>query len=231
MRAIYYAIGFVGISIVILVHELGHCLAALFFEVPVKIFSIGFGPSIWSITVQKITVQLAVIPFGGYVLLSPYHMEVAPYIYQMFIMVAGIIFNILFSLFLFIILSVRLSFFKTFFDGIKLFEQAFKNPSQLFLEMNNTRPFIGPLGIISLIGHGATQGWRSFVRVLAYLNINIAFFNILPFPFLDGWNLALYSQRALGRTIGDTNAYLLMIILFVFFILLLHERSQRKIDV
>lgn len=50
------------------VHELGHFLAARFFGVQVNIFSIGFGPKLFSIKDKKKTVwQVCAVPLGGYV--------------------------------------------------------------------------------------------------------------------------------------------------------------------
>jgi len=43
-----YAIGILGVGIIVLLHEVGHFIAARIFNIDVEIFSIGFGPKMIS---------------------------------------------------------------------------------------------------------------------------------------------------------------------------------------
>jgi regulator of sigma E protease len=43
-----YFIMFMLISFLILIHELGHFIAAKLSKIPIEIFSVGFGPKLWS---------------------------------------------------------------------------------------------------------------------------------------------------------------------------------------
>lgn len=54
-------------GLVVLVHELGHFLAARFVGIYAPRFSIGFGPAIWRRRVGETEYVLAWIPLGGYV--------------------------------------------------------------------------------------------------------------------------------------------------------------------
>lgn len=56
-----------GIGMVIFVHEGGHFIAARLCRVRVEVFSLGFGPPIWSRRRGNTVYQLALVPFGGYV--------------------------------------------------------------------------------------------------------------------------------------------------------------------
>ena len=60
----------IGISALILIHELGHLLAAKWVGAPVKTFSLGFGKAIWSREWGGVTYQLGIIPAGGFVELA-----------------------------------------------------------------------------------------------------------------------------------------------------------------
>ncbi|MBV71901.1 MAG: hypothetical protein CMH52_11270 [Myxococcales bacterium] len=60
----------IGFNILILVHELGHFLAARFFGMKATRFSIGFGPALIRIHGKETIYQFALIPFGGYVQLE-----------------------------------------------------------------------------------------------------------------------------------------------------------------
>lgn len=66
--------GFVSILVfllilgsIIIIHELGHFLAAKFFGVYCHQFSIGFGPKIWSKKGNETEYELRLLPFGGFV--------------------------------------------------------------------------------------------------------------------------------------------------------------------
>jgi regulator of sigma E protease len=58
---------FLGIGLVIFVHEAGHFLAARWCDVRVDVFSLGFGPPIFSWQRGETLYQIAVVPLGGYV--------------------------------------------------------------------------------------------------------------------------------------------------------------------
>src|SRR3989344_3021000 len=60
----------IGISFLILVHELGHFLAAKYFKVPVEEFGFGFPPRIISKKMGETRYSLNWLPFGGFVKLS-----------------------------------------------------------------------------------------------------------------------------------------------------------------
>lgn len=59
-----------SIVIGITLHELGHLLAALSLGLDVNMFSIGFGPKIFSFAAWDIEFQLAALPLGGFVELT-----------------------------------------------------------------------------------------------------------------------------------------------------------------
>jgi membrane-associated protease RseP (regulator of RpoE activity) len=57
----------VVISILVVVHELGHHLMAKWFGVPVEVFSVGFGPKLFSMRIGTTEYRLSALPLGGYV--------------------------------------------------------------------------------------------------------------------------------------------------------------------
>ncbi|MGL5056112.1 MAG: M50 family metallopeptidase [Fusobacteriaceae bacterium] len=60
-------IAFLVLGIIILIHELGHFLAAKFFKMPVREFAIGMGPYIYSYEGESTTYSFRAIPMGGFV--------------------------------------------------------------------------------------------------------------------------------------------------------------------
>ena len=58
-------IGFLGISIMILVHELGHMMAARASGINVEVLSFGFGPALFRFHGKETQYVIRAIPFGG----------------------------------------------------------------------------------------------------------------------------------------------------------------------
>jgi len=60
----------------------------------------------------------------------------------------------------------------------------------------------GPVGIVSMMYERATVSWLSFLHFAGIFNIMVAFFNLLPFPALDGSRIAFLGVEAIrGRPI------------------------------
>lgn len=103
----------------IFVHELGHFLAAKYFGFKIEAFSIGFGKSIWSKTVDGVEYKIGFLPFGGYVKLPQLYanlLEGGPSEYKdlpdvspwakIVVALAGGFFNILFAFLLGVIIWI-----------------------------------------------------------------------------------------------------------------------------
>ena len=56
------------IGLLIAIHEYGHLLAAKLCGIPVKRFSIGFGPKLFAFKLAETSYWFSLIPLGGYVL-------------------------------------------------------------------------------------------------------------------------------------------------------------------
>jgi len=103
----------VVLGILIFVHELGHFLFAKLFGVKVLKFSLGFGPKLFGRTVGETEYLVSAVPLGGYVKMLGENPEEAaeadpgrsfaekPVWNRFFIVLAGPLFNLLFSVVLF----------------------------------------------------------------------------------------------------------------------------------
>jgi regulator of sigma E protease len=68
MGVVFNILAFVLVlGIMVLVHELGHFLAAKFFDVRVEAFSIGFGPRLFGIRGKETDYKICILPLGGFV--------------------------------------------------------------------------------------------------------------------------------------------------------------------
>lgn len=217
------AAGVLGISIVLTIHELGHYTAAQFFGIHTPEFSIGLGPVLFKTQLNHTTFALRAFPLGGYVKIegagerwnrklapflakSPNHFAYRPLYQKILVILAGIFFNILFAIVCFSIIA---------------------RPKYIFTS-GNRRRFIGPIGIINLIGQNAFYGLRNYVWFLAYLSINLAVFNFLPLPLLDGGKLLLYTVEELHGGSLPEIAYILLTIASIIFVSILFIKITTK---
>lgn len=66
-----------AIFLIVLVHELGHLLAAKWAGMPASVFSIGFGRRIWGFRWGETEYRVSAVPLGGYVRIDPMEETVA----------------------------------------------------------------------------------------------------------------------------------------------------------
>lgn len=181
--------GLLGISLVIIVHELGHFLAARYFLLPVTTFSLGFGPQLFSFTLGSTIFQLCLLPIGGYVTIDQEYLLLQPYHVQMIVILAGIVFNIILSHVLISWIvhksSQKRAVIKEYLDKVKVFTKDYGT-------------FIGPVGIISIIGKSFLIDASFFLFILALISLNIGMFNLIPLPFFDGGKALHITLHALG---------------------------------
>lgn len=96
----------IALSLLVLVHELGHFLAARRLGIGVEAFSVGFGPKLFSFKRGETEYKLSCVPFGGYVKLrgddrsesDPNDRKcfyARPVSHRMFVVLAGPFMNIL----------------------------------------------------------------------------------------------------------------------------------------
>ena len=62
----------------------------------------------------------------------------------------------------------------------------------------------GPLMLISQVTQSASMGFKVFLLILALISVNLAVFNVLPFPIFDGGQALFTTIEALkGRPLSD----------------------------
>jgi regulator of sigma E protease len=208
-------IGLLGLSFVVIIHELGHLLAAKFYGVGAPLFSIGFGPEITGITWGQTYYQICILPLGGYVSLNQAQLNAQPFNTQAIIIIAGIAINIIFSYLIFGWFWLRHLPYREMLQSI----------------MFGRSGIMGPIGIISLISYSATVGIDYFFLVLATISFSIGLFNLVPLPFLDGGQLLGFAREALQKSLPETNYInpllgMILIILGMYLIIRVAIRSR-----
>lgn len=222
-KIMYLLAGLGGISLIILIHELGHFLVANFFGVPTPIFSIGFGPVLYTFPIGQTTFQISFLPFGGYVQMNEEVFARLSYGPKMFIMFAGILFNFIFAyaILFYYSLKQRTSLKNVMFNTIT---------SEQKEELHTESSLMGPIGIIDLIGKSLAINPHLFWFILAILSLNVGLFNILPLPFFDGGKALLITIETItGTTINPTVLWIISTIALTLFILFVSRVTVRDI--
>jgi regulator of sigma E protease len=215
------------ITVLVVVHELGHFLAARWFGVPVEVFSVGFGPSVWSVRRSGVEYRLSAIPFGGYVKMAgstsaaettPVGFESKTRWQRFVILLAGPAMNILFALGLAIVglwvgIEVRSASGQMVIyrpepvEAILLGGQAIAASSARILwtlgglltgEVSVSH-LIGPVGLAQIAGESSALGWRALLAAMAFISLNLGLCNLLPIPILDGGHMLMLTVEGLTR--------------------------------
>jgi Zn-dependent protease len=80
--------------IALLVHELGHCIAALGCNVTVSEFGFGWGRKLCSLRIRGVDFVIRVLPVGAYIRLNLDELQRRPVDQQIVVLLAGIITNL-----------------------------------------------------------------------------------------------------------------------------------------
>ena len=130
----------------------------------------------------------------------------------------------------------------TFFEAVgygfnqswSAIRQTFGFFGQLFKGKVTADDVGGPISIIKISGKAAEQGILTLMNFMAYISIQFAIFNIIPFPALDGgWIFLLLFQIISGKEVNKekvaTINYYGFIVLMGFMVLVLLKDIIRPI--
>ncbi len=182
-KIVYILEGLLGIQIIIAIHELGHLLMCKLYGVGTPIFSIGFGPELFSTLIGTTKVRFALLPLGGYVQMNIQDFTFTNYWQKMAIIYAGVLSNFVFAFLILLLIS-----FKVF--RIYTLLELWHN----FIFLIRSAFHLDPLG--TLIYGNFTSITRFFIFMML-ASIQIGCFNLLPLPLLDGGQGLLYTIQAL----------------------------------
>jgi membrane-associated protease RseP (regulator of RpoE activity) len=80
----------VSLLAAIVLHELGHFVAARVCAVPVKQAGLGWGPKVYGVRVSRVDCQLRLLPIGAYIQMDMGVLQSRPLFQQLFVLGAGI---------------------------------------------------------------------------------------------------------------------------------------------
>lgn len=196
-----FAVGFV-----ILAHEFGHLLAAKAAGIPIKVFSVGFGPRLFGITRGGTEYRLSLVPLGGYVM-PDIEDENAffdlPVSRRVLLTAGGPAASLVLPLLCFAVAGVLRSGIGIDTILIKPFTQTaaifWKTASIIPLLFSHHGELSGIAGIVSQGGRYIGSNIVNLLSFAGLMSINLAVLNLLPIPVLDGGKILLYSLETFSR--------------------------------
>ena len=87
----------ISFFVALVLHELGHYLAARMCAVPVKQAGFGWGPKLFGIRLSEVDCQFRLLPVGAYVQMDMITLQRRPLLQQLFVLGAGIGVNLVLS--------------------------------------------------------------------------------------------------------------------------------------
>ena len=197
-----YIIAFILIGLVILLHELGHFIAARITGIRVKIFSIGFGPKLLSWKKGVTEYRISMIPIGGY-LLPDINEEkdyfAIPIVRRIIFAAGGPAANIIASIILLALIRILQgdpfinAIIAGFFNTFRILSVMALTLSRIF---SDTQSLSGIVGIVAQGGNFIGGDMIRAVHFMSLIGINLAFINLLPFPVFDGGKIMLCAAEA-----------------------------------
>jgi regulator of sigma E protease len=102
---------------------------------------------------------------------------------------------------------VKLNFFRSIWEGAKLTLITFKQIVvglgsfliQIIKGQGDFSQVSGPVGIVGMVGDAATFGLAYFLGFVAFISLNLAVINLIPFPALDGGRVLFVIIEAITR--------------------------------
>ena len=82
----------------LVLHEMGHYIAARMCAVPIKQAGFGWGPKLFGVRLSKVDCQLRLVPVGAYVQMDMIALQRRPFVQQLFVLGAGIGVNLVLSI-------------------------------------------------------------------------------------------------------------------------------------
>jgi regulator of sigma E protease len=205
----YVAVAIV-VGLLIAIHEYGHLLAAKLCGIPVKRFSIGFGPRLWGFTRGETSYWFSLIPFGGYVLpaLEEADFQCLPTYKRITFALGGPAANIVCAFLG--LCALGLSQFNLVqavsFAGAQLLtglQQQLLGLATLFADFEQVT------GIIGIVAVGGAQFGSTLTSLLTFsvlINISLAVLNLLPLPPLDGGRILFCVLEKIYRPVARIEA-------------------------
>jgi len=187
------------VGVLILIHEVGHFLAARWVGIPVSRFSIGFGPKLWSFKLAETDYWISAIPLGGYVMPAVEDEQAyfaIPLSKRLVFALGGPLASLVLPVLLFAALNLLSGDVSAHGILVAPVLQTWETLGQLLAMIPQlaSRPdaLSGVLGIVVQGGQFVGADVAKALQFMILLSLNLAILNLLPIPLLDGGKIILH---------------------------------------
>jgi regulator of sigma E protease len=203
-----YFIMFMLVSFLILIHELGHFIAAKLSKIPIQIFSVGFGPKLWSIRKGQTEYRISALPIAGYVL--PEMEDVDDFFKisssrRIAFALGGPLANIILAVICLGFLNALTMGFSFYEVLIFPFVQITKITSEFLYALpslfSSPGKLSGVIGIVAVGGQMVAGDYLNILNMAIMLNINLAVLNLLPILPFDGGKIVFCLLEKIHRSV------------------------------
>lgn len=223
------------LSLLIVLHELGHLIAARLTGIPVAGFSVGFGPKLWARRWGRVEYSLRAFPLGGFVMPAVIDEEfrAIPLRKRLAFFLGGPLANLLAPLPLLSILNgIRGG---VSFDHLVILPfqqvagfcwQLLGSLASLFSHPESLR------GVVAIVVEGGRQAQAGMgLEVAISLSLSLAVFNLLPIPMLDGGQITLGCLEHLFPRFVKLRVPLTVLGMLLLAILMIYSNGQDVIRI
>jgi len=210
----YIAIAIIAFGLLIMVHELGHFIAARIFKVKVNEFALGMGPKILKWRRGDTLYSLRALPFGGFCAMEgedgdPDNTELyepersfinKSWWKRCIILIAGALANFVLGYLILVILfataRIDLGFLNAlriaWNESIRFVGMVYEGLVMLFSGRVGVQELSGPVGIVTVVNEVAeqstntTEAIQNVAYFFSFIAVNLGIMNLLPIPALDG---------------------------------------------
>jgi regulator of sigma E protease len=217
------------LGMLILVHELGHLVAAKGTGIPVERFSVGFGPRLLGFRMNGTEYWLSLIPLGGYVMPHAEEddelMQISLWRRVLFCL-GGPLANVVAA-------WACLAVFQAAATGVSLPALILKPAADLSAMAHQilsalpalfrqTDQMSGIVGIVAMGGQLAGSDLTRLFGFSVFLNVNLAIFNLLPLPPLDGGKICFFILQSIWKPMTRLHVpvaitgWVLMLVLMIY---------------
>jgi len=203
-----YLAVFILINFLILVHELGHFIAAKLSGIHIERFSVGFGPKVCSFTKADTEYRLSLFPIAGYVLPAIKDFDdfyKIPSSRRIVFALGGPAANLILSIVCLAVLNIITTgfsfyaiFFRPFVQVVSIISQFLNVLPSLFTSPGNLS---GVVGVVAIGGQFIAAGFSKILQFAVILNINLALLNLIPIPPLDGGKILFCLLERIHRSL------------------------------
>jgi len=207
----YVAVVFV-VGLLVAIHEYGHLLAAQVSGIPIKRFSIGFGPRFLEVKRGETSYWLSWIPIGGYVLPAIEHDDFRklPTYKRIMFALGGPMANVIAAFMGLFVLGLAQSDLSVFGAALFAATQLGTGLQQQIAGLSALVTGAGQItGIVGIVAVGGAQFGSTVTSLLTFsvlINLSLAVTNLLPLPPLDGGRILFCVLEKVYRPVVKAEA-------------------------